>query len=742
MQNNKSNNRPLEVASGVVNLGSTCYMNAVLQALAHSPELCSAIECESHYKSCPIAFSNLQKRRKKKIKLENPTPQDQGEDSNGNLNGTAVNGENYDQIHNKNGTKRRKTSHTANGVSSAAGRKSMGNKNDADDDEEEFCLLCEIEKHLIRVHNSGYFEEESFSSNTFLSNNNDNKYRGPVAPSAFVHGFIGHVAPWFKLGVQEDSHEFLRLLIDAMQNSCIKIRGKEKNDEIKKENDNDDSNDHNGYGNSDIVNNDENGNADQNIDKEATKSSQEGNEYAFRLFRGTVESIVKCSNCGSVSSTIDPIEDIGLEVTNSSPSSSTTMSSVTTRYHGSYSRGGGKISPPPPPSSLIDVTAALEKFITTEKLDSGYKCEKCGKVGQATKQSRLASIPPILTLHLKRFRYGNDGGKNFTQPAMPSRRRNNELAQLLGSNDVGSSGSAKIEGHVKFNMIFDIRPYMTKEKQEEVGKGMLCRLYAVVVHAGKNSHSGHYICYVRNVTKNEWWKMDDAKVSRVTQDEVIAAEAYMLFYRVMDHPVSVELRNRERAMKEEIAKREAEKEALKKIKEEEESNSNVSQRNSSSENGEQTSSNKRKREVPEFTSGDDWARSVTNLPDTWIPFIRKIQDVLSDQLNFKAEYFRVLQDEVKSGGKLGAGPRVGIAADDIQGGIHGLRAALTDMFKTVLPGEKDILHKLLSCVDVNSTKEQEKIGVDEVSRQNNESDSSAEANSLVFPLYDSNETML
>ena len=145
--------------------------------------------------------------------------------------------------------------------------------------------------------------------------------------------------------------------------------------------------------------------------------------------------------------------------------------------------------------------------------------------------------------------------------------------------DIGTSGSAKIEGHIEFKMIFDIRPYLTKELQSTVGKSMLCRLFAVVVHAGKNSHSGHYICYVRNVAKNEWWKMDDAKVIGVSTSEVLTAEAYMLFYRVMDHPVSVELRNREKAMKEAAAKaakeeatRKAELEAMK-LKQEEEAES-------------------------------------------------------------------------------------------------------------------------------------------------------------------------
>ena len=144
-----------------------------------------------------------------------------------------------------------------------------------------------------------------------------------------------------------------------------------------------------------------------------------------------------------------------------------------------------------------------------------------------------------MTLHLKRFRYGTGKLAAASGDSMRSTRVNlqNDF------DNVGPSGSAKIEGHVRFDAILDMKPYLTPKLQNGVFQKALCRLFAVVCHTGKNSHSGHYVAYVHNVSKrNEWWKMDDAKVVRSSWAEVQNAEAYMLFYRVTSHPVAMQLK--------------------------------------------------------------------------------------------------------------------------------------------------------------------------------------------------------
>jgi len=652
-----------EVAVGVSNLGNTCYMNAVLQALAHAPELCLAMDYEPHHRICPIAKGNAERREKSPVAFTTT-----------------------EEIKKPTRKSRRSSKKSRSPATTTDSEESL---------DQEYCTLCEVEGHITKVH--------------------ERKSNTAIAPETFVNGFIDHVAPTcFKLGVQEDSHEFLRLLIDAMQKSSTRVVA-----------------------------------SDGSTSPLSTlpslgKNEKNNNLYPFKLFRGKVESNVCCASCEAKSSTIDPIEDIGLEVTRTS-------------------------------GSLSDLSSAFQKFTKAEPL-TGYKCESCGNMGSATKQSRLASIPPILTLHLKRFRYGSDG-----KPLpLPSRRGGREVSQLLGT-----SGSAKIEGHIKFPLIFDLKPFLTESLKDKI-KSMFCRLFAVIVHAGKNSHSGHYVAYVRNLSKNEWCKMDDARVSRATSQEVLSAEAYMLFYRVVEHPVAQELRakqaaaaaarQREKEAKEKEAQEKdaqeknallkdaQEKEALKRALEEAQEKSMLeseveratvsssaispselltgvmstrktssvgfSRENSKRKSGsdsKRVSSRKRKRETPEYCSGEEWAKAKTRLPPAFLSLIRRAEEFISQNVEFTPDYFKLITEEAaKGGGKDGPS---NVCADDVQGGADRFRPAIIKL-----------LYHLVSKADG---------GVDSFLRINTAKTSKEDPNgnadknkTLIVPVVEANETYL
>lgn len=550
------------VARPVSNLGNTCYMNAVLQALAHAPELCLAMDCQPHHLTCPIAAENAVKRNIQKYSISSSSSVVDAANTPGMAHDDATT-----VFRKASGTRKSSRRSGING-----GRKSPGEGDSASSESDvEFCVLCEVENHILQVHDTSARDK-------------------PFAPRTFVDGFIDHVAPWFQLGVQEDSHEFLRLLIDAMQQSCHRAR--------LQDNPQDDS--------------------PRQIEGEGQDDEVKyTEEYPFSLFRGTVESNVVCGSCGASSSTFDPIEDVGLEVT--IPYQQTTPQA----YHRSSS-SSRNTSPIPQVTALVDVQTAFQRFAQTEALDSGYKCEKCGKVGKATKQSRLASIPPILTLHLKRFSYGDRGQSSST---VTSRRSRSEVSQLLGSSDynTGKSGSAKIEGHIKFGMFFDLKPYLTDELKAKHAN-MFCRLFAVVVHAGKNSHSGHYIAYVRNVSKNEWWKMDDSRVTAVSEDEVMQAEAYMLFYRVVQHPIAVQLEER---CKNKLT------------------HNNVSSSIADTFNATPSITSvrpTRKRPLESYENGEEWARQM-NFPPHLMGLMSKVTNLIADDIHVSGQYYRKITEE-------------------------------------------------------------------------------------------------
>jgi hypothetical protein len=341
---------------------------------------------------------------------------------------------------------------------------------------------------------------------------------------------------------------------------------------------------------------------------------------------------------------LDPIEDVGLEVT--VPVSSPMAASKTS----STSRNN---SPTPTPA-LADVQSAFQRFARAEALDAGYKCENCGKVGRATKQSRLANIPPILTLHLKRFRYGDSRIASDTGNGATTTRRTgrSEVNQLLGNGAAdfmtGKSGSAKIEGHIKFEQVVNLKPYLTEELQKQHAN-MYCRLFSVIVHAGKNSHSGHYIAYVRSLAKNEWWKMDDGRVTHASDEEVMGAEAYMLFYRVVQHPVTLKLQEKykNKFMQPTEAKK-SDVEVTKTV---------VPESKTVTEDVQVSSVSSRKRPAPEFANGEDWARAKTKIPPHLMGLITKAQAMVAEDIQLSPDFFKYLSEEAaKETATIGKGP--------------------------------------------------------------------------------------
>uniref|UniRef100_A0A0D9WMM9 Ubiquitin carboxyl-terminal hydrolase n=1 Tax=Leersia perrieri TaxID=77586 RepID=A0A0D9WMM9_9ORYZ len=139
---------------------------------------------------------------------------------------------------------------------------------------------------------------------------------------------------------------------------------------------------------------------------------------------------------------------------------------------------------------------ALQNFTEEELLDGGekqYQCQRCRKKVVAKKKFTIDKAPYVLTIHLKRF-----------SPFNPRE---------------------KIDKKVDFQPMLDLKPYISDSK----GTDFKYSLYGVLVHAGWNTQSGHYFCFVRT-SSGMWHNLDDNQVRQVREADVLRQKAYMLFY--------------------------------------------------------------------------------------------------------------------------------------------------------------------------------------------------------------------
>ncbi|KAF7344818.1 Ubiquitin carboxyl-terminal hydrolase [Mycena venus] len=204
-------------------------------------------------------------------------------------------------------------------------------------------------------------------------------------------------------------------------------------------------------------------------------------------FGGQLQSDVVCERCGNVTSTVDPMLDISLELR-------------------------GKASEAV--SSENTLTGCLKRYTQPEKLDpKQYRCAKCNKSAhEISKRLSIRKLPPVLSFQFKRFEH-----------------------------KVDKSSAHKIDTRIRFPATFDMAPFTTlvmKEAEKENSNGPLFSypgpaamyvydLFAVINHEGQ-INNGHYTNYGRS--EDEWYRFDDDKVTPASLGSVLASPAYMCFY--------------------------------------------------------------------------------------------------------------------------------------------------------------------------------------------------------------------
>lgn len=133
-----------------------------------------------------------------------------------------------------------------------------------------------------------------------------------------------------------------------------------------------------------------------------------------------------------------------------------------------------------------------------------YSCEKCNKLRNGVKFSKVIDLPEVLCIHLKRFRH-----------------------ELMFSSKISSQVSFPLTG-------LDMRPYLHKDCVSTVSN---YDLISVICHHG-TAGGGHYTCYSLNADTDTWYEFDDQYVTLVTSETVLNCEAYVLFYRKSNNNMS------------------------------------------------------------------------------------------------------------------------------------------------------------------------------------------------------------
>lgn len=148
----------------------------------------------------------------------------------------------------------------------------------------------------------------------------------------------------------------------------------------------------------------------------------------------------------------------------------------------------------------------LSLFCEEETLegDNQWYCSKCRTHVDATKKIDLWMLPPILIIHLKRFKFSVTGHRS------------------------------KIDKEVRYPLS-DWN--LSTKKKSEGGVFPLYDLYAISQHSGTVT-GGHYTAHAKNRFDGEWYDFNDSQCRKVNKEKEklgFGSSAYCLFYNRVDH---------------------------------------------------------------------------------------------------------------------------------------------------------------------------------------------------------------
>ncbi|CAG9326599.1 unnamed protein product [Blepharisma stoltei] len=182
------------------------------------------------------------------------------------------------------------------------------------------------------------------------------------------------------------------------------------------------------------------------------------------LFQGQLRSTVTCKECEFQSQKFDEFSSLSLPI--------------------------------PHRSSSFTLNDCLKEFTTKEELEKAWFCPKCDKTVKAFKKFDIWKVPPILVIHLKRFKLN---GKEIQK-----------IHNFVGFPIHGLNLSKFVSSTQREKPVYD--------------------LFAKIDHEG-DMGSGHYTATAKNRNNNSWHLFDDSNVYSVLPQQCVDENAYVLFYQ-------------------------------------------------------------------------------------------------------------------------------------------------------------------------------------------------------------------
>lgn len=155
------------------------------------------------------------------------------------------------------------------------------------------------------------------------------------------------------------------------------------------------------------------------------------------------------------------------------------------------------------PEKVKSVEDAIKHFTAPESLQ-GFTCPKTGQIIDASYQTFIDQLPPVLILHMKCFVFDKDGG------------------------------SKKLVKQIDYPIDLEFPRESLKERTDKTKY----KLLAVVFHDGTDSYKGHYVTDIYHIGSSRWVRCDDSSVKAITVEELLHPKLprlpYLLFYRRCD----------------------------------------------------------------------------------------------------------------------------------------------------------------------------------------------------------------